>query len=267
MATDDVQILDESSFKAPQKKRRSDCVSYTLKIINPMNKSGVEVRKWNIDFAFTDISEMKHQLLEDVCACADGEELTFGYLQPGHGTKGRQVPLLNSSDLSNMYSAHDGRKQIILWVKISKKKVTPPPPKRQRTTLVSESSNKASNAAGSSRFSAQQQKMTELEAIVNELSERHGNTYTVEHTRAWAHMLQMKKHDSYEEPPQKPFFKTAKSLPSKSSDTMSPGKRIQYRSQCIEQLDKWHDLKKRGVITESQYAEMQDAILSDIKKF
>lgn len=56
-----------------KKKRRSGCVSYTLKIINPMNKSGVEVRKWNIDFAFTDISEMKHQLLEDVCACADGE--------------------------------------------------------------------------------------------------------------------------------------------------------------------------------------------------
>ena len=105
-----------------------------------------------------------------------------------------------------------------------------------------------------------------MEAIVNELSERHGNTYTVEQTRAWAHMLQMKKHDSYEEPPQKPFFKQ-QSLPSKSSDTMSPGKRIQYRSQCIEQLDKWHDLKKRGVITESQYAEMQDAILSDIKKF
>lgn len=81
-------------------------------------------------------------------------------------------------------------------------------------------------------------------------------------------MLQMKTHDSYEEPPKKPFFKAAqKDASSKASDTMSPGKRIQYRSQCIDQLDKWHDLKKRGVITESQYAEMQDAILSDIKKF
>ena len=49
---------------------------------------------------FTDISEMKRKLLEDMCACLEGEELTFGYLQPGHGTKGRQVPLLNSSDLS-----------------------------------------------------------------------------------------------------------------------------------------------------------------------
>ena len=80
-------------------------------------------------------------------------------------------------------------------------------------------------------------------------------------------MLQMKKHDSYEEPPKKPFFKTTKAGPTKPQGVMSPGKRIQYRSQCIDQLDKWHDLKERGIITESQYSEMQDAILSDIKKF
>ena len=108
--------------------------------------------------------------------------------------------------------------------------------------------------------------MSELEVIVDDLSERHGDAYTTEQIRAWAHMLQMKKHNSYQEPPKKPFFKTAKGGP-KTQDGMSPGKRIQYRSQCIDQLDKWHDLKKRGVITESQYSEMQEAILSDIKKF
>ena len=47
---------------------------------------------------------------------------------------------------------------------------------------------------------------------------------------------------------------------------MSLSKRIQYRSLCIEQLDKWHDHKKRDVITDSQYAEMQNVIFSDIKK-
>ena len=41
----------------------------------------------------------------------------------------------------------------------------------------------------------------------NELSDQHGDVYTTEQIRAWAHMLQMKKHDSYEEPPKKPFFK------------------------------------------------------------
>ena len=221
---------------------------------------------------FTDIADLKRRLLQedDVDDIQDGEELTFGYLQPGHGIKGRQFSLLNSSDLSAMYSIHHGRKHINMWAKISKIKAAPPPQKRQRRSPVTESLGKTSVAAGPSKYIAQQQKMTELEVIVSELSEQHGNSYTTEQVRAWAHMLQMKKHDSYEEPPKKPFFKTAeKGAPSKASvsDTMSPGKRIQYRSQCIDQLDKWHDLKERGIITDSQYAEMQDTILSDIKKF
>ena len=33
------------------------------------------------------------------------------------------------------------------------------------------------------------------------------------------------------------------------------------RSECINQLDKWHSLMERGVITVEQYKEFQDAIL------
>ena len=77
--------------------------------------------------------------------------------------------------------------------------------------------------------------MTVLEVIVDDLSERHGDAYTTEQIRAWAHILQMKKHDSYEEPPKKPFFKTIKACPTKPQGVMSPFKRIQYRSQCIDE--------------------------------
>ena len=79
-----------------------------------------------------------------------------------------------------MYSIHHGRKQINLWVKISKKKATPPPPKR--ASPVTESLGKTS--AGSSKYTAQQQNMMELEVIVREMSEQHGNTYTTEQIRA-----------------------------------------------------------------------------------
>ena len=138
-----------------------------MKIISPRRKSEAKARKWGVDVVFTDVAEMKHRLLQetDVNDILDGEELTFGYLKPDHGTKGRQFPLLNSSDLSSMYSIHHGRKQINLWIKISKKKAMPPPPKRQRTSPVIESSGRTS--AGSSKYTAQQQKMTELEVIVN----------------------------------------------------------------------------------------------------
>ena len=135
-------------------------VSYTLKIINPRRKTADKAREWDVNVLFTDVAEFKHQLLQedDVNDVRDGEEITFGYLQPGHGIKGRQFPLLNSSDLSTMYSVHQGRKQINLWVKISKIKASPPPPKRPRTSPVTESSGKTSVAAGSSKYTAQQQK-------------------------------------------------------------------------------------------------------------
>ena len=153
---------------------------------------------------------------------------------------------------------------------LSKKNDIPPVQTRQRTSPTAEISSKTSGAIGtshSSKFTAQQQKMTELEEIVDKLSELHESVYTVEQIRAWAHMLQMKKHASYEEPPNKPFFKRAKSNPANATSGMSPGKRIQYRSQCIDQLDKWHTLKERGVISAAEYSEMQSAILSDVKKF
>ena len=73
--------------------------------------------------------------------------------------------------------------------------------------------------------------MTEVELIVEELESIHdAGHYTPEQLRAWAHMLQMKKQDSY------PFFKSkaiAHKLDDKSSDVLSPGKRIHYRYECI----------------------------------
>ena len=40
--------------------------------------------------------------------------------------------------------------------------------------------------------------MTQVQVIVDELEERHGTSkkYSLEQFRAWAHMLQLKKHDS-----------------------------------------------------------------------
>ena len=37
------------------------------------------------------------------------------------------------------------------------------------------------------------------------------------------------------------------------------------RSECIQQIDEWYDLKQKGAISEAQYEELQAMILSDIK--
>ena len=126
--------------------------------------------------------------------------------------------------------------------------------------------SKRPTLATNSKYNMQVQKMNELEEIVEELSKQHGDEFTVEQIWAWAHLLQMKKHDSYDSPPQKPFFKR-NSASKFIADGISPGKRLQYRSQCIDQLDKWHSLMERGAITQDQYSESQKTILSDIQKF
>ena len=74
----------------------------------------------------------------------------------------------------------------------------------------------------------------------------------------------MKSHHSYELPPQKPFFgKQAQTLGAASS----PGKRIQLRTQCIDQLTKWHKLMEDEVISTEEYQEMHKTIMNGIKKF
>ena len=62
-------------------------------------------------------------------------------------------------------------------------------------------------------------------------------------------------------PPKKRFFEKPKDNVVGVTSGLSPSKRLNMRSECITQLDKW---LKREV--SSQYKEVQDSILSDIKK-
>ena len=39
----------------------------------------------------------------------------FGYIEPGHGVKGRQKRLMSNDDIADMYAFHDGKKEILLW--------------------------------------------------------------------------------------------------------------------------------------------------------
>ena len=46
---------------------------------------------------------------------------------------------------------------------------------------------------------------------------------------------------------------------------ISPCKRFNMRTACIEQLDKWYTLLEKGRITQKQYSQLQEKILSDIQ--
>ena len=81
--------------------------------------------------------------------------------------------------------------------------------------------------------------------ICQELVEKHEEVYSAEQRRAWVHLLQMHKHDSYDEPPNKPFFRNGCSRKGKylatagaSTVTISPGEHVAMQGQLIEQISR-----------------------------
>ena len=91
-------------------------------------------------------------------------------------------------------------------------------------------------------------------------------------------MIYLKTHDSLDNPPDKPFFtgqrkcaspESTQSLVSKkptSGGVISPGKRVNIRSELIDQLIKCQDLIDPGVITKEVFDELRLTILADLKK-
>ena len=124
-----------------------------------------------------------------------------------------------------------------------------------------------------SRYSTHSEKMAEVSIIEEELLEIHDGQYSGEQIHAWANLIQMGKHTSYECAPKKQFWKkpsgTKCSSPAMSESvvTVSPGKKVQLQGQLIDQLLKWHDLLEKGGIDQTQYDEMQSNIMKDVKKF
>ena len=184
------------------------------------------------------MGDFQHYILND--------DFQFGFIAPGHVSRGRQVSLKTNSDLEKMYDEHKKRREVVLWLKVVKEQRKRP--LSNSAVINIEFKTKRPNVEqGSSRGSNYQghlKHFSDIQCIVEKLEKMHAGDYSPEQLRAWAHMIDMKKHSSYDTPPHKPFFKRAVS--GTKELCMSPGKRIKYRSECIDQLDKWHALLEKG---------------------
>ena len=49
--------------------------------------------------------------------------------------------------------------------------------------------------------------------------------------------------------------------------TISPGKRINLRGQCVEQFFCLHQLMEKRGISKAEYDEMQESIMAEVRKF
>lgn len=279
------QISSQNSTNVSAVVEKGWSYCYSVKVINARKKSDFTLEKFRLPGKFTTVTELKEKLSEFLKYPVE----TAGYITPGHGVKGKMQDLVNCEDLHEMYKCHDKRKEILLWCfKPGDLPQEKRPRKRSRSTDEDDDTPKSSK----SKRDTIAKKISEVEEIVQKLKDKHGPLYSIEKLNAWAHMINIGKHDSYETPPDLPYFrgKAAKKTPSPesvdtsnsnpgtstsagcSSDSgaspagtgVSPAKLINMRTQLLSQMEQWHSLLEKGGITQQQYDELQAAILKDI---
>jgi len=246
--------------------------------MNPTRKSDYTVKNLDGKSHYVSRDDLKAKLSDTLDFPAE----RFGYIEPGHGLKGKSHWLTTDSDLEEMYQMHKSRREILLWCY----KDTGDCQSRaegQRCKKCSSPGDSDESAAPKPKRDSCAKNIQEVEDIIKALREIHGSTYCTEKLSAWAHLIQMKKHSSYESPPNLPYFKlpktkkktkgsetTADEEPAEDQQTstcttISPSKRVGLRSECIKQLDQWHTLLEKGGITKDQYDELQKTIFDDIR--
>ena len=259
--------------------------SYSVKVVNRAKKSVYAMKKLRINRRFKSVDDLKRQLTDSL-----GQSIScdaVGYIEPGHGPKGKQRWLDSREDLDEMYQIYEpyhGKREILIWCYESSSN-TVGGDKRGKTRKRSYSPVGDTCAKFTKRHDACVQKLSEVEEIVTELKEKHESEYSIEKLNAWAHLIHLGKHASYETPPDLPYFKkregrvyqnkantiekeqptpTVAMLGSGASN--SPAKRLGFRTENIDQLSKWHNLLEKGGITQQEYDELKKTILQDIIK-
>ena len=247
-------------------------INYNVKIINPKKKSIHTTKSLPQSDRFDTLSDLRRYVKEKLGQLQG----TLGYIEPGHGAKGKMRELHDDEDVAEMYVLYKRKSDVLLWlygsVDVEESDDATLTRKRPRTDMPLPTSTKRDSIAKT---------LSTVEDIVIKLKERHGESgLSVEQFNCWAHMINSGKCSSYEEPPNFPFFKKTKGkmvqegdAPAENScptplvtNSASPMKRLNMRTQCIEQLSKWHVLLESGAITQVQYEELKSSIIDDMKK-
>ncbi len=236
-------------------------------VIHPNKKKEYFVQKLKVTKRFESLSEVSH-CIASTLKCSDISQV--GYIEPGHGVKGKQHWLMEDYDLQDMYACKSN--SILFWCFNPQLLSSSSEGTRPRKRHAEES-----EVQPQSKRDAYAKKISDVEDIVKKLEDKHGSKYTVEEMNAWAHMVHVKKRTSCDVPPNLPYFTGNKkrvadagttavdtqAFPSGATNT-SPSKRVNLRSECITQLDKWHSLLEKGAINQVQFDELQKTILKDI---
>ena len=168
-----------------------------------------------------------------------------------------------------MYNEYRGKKEIILWFYANNKPDEGSKKGKKRTHSPGEAEH---TKRANYRTTAQTEKMEKVEKILKKLKEKHTGDYTEEKLRAWAHLIQMEKHTLLI--PSHLICHISRDANVQTHRYLIPLHKHQQaylhasdfnmRTACIEQLDKWYSLLEKGGITQQQYDQLQEKIMSDM---
>lgn len=262
--TDDIQVVGEDSTSDSADIQAQ--FDYSIKIVNPARMSEyktVRVCKWSrCDTLITLRAFLRTKVppVEINGETPNFEAVDIGYIEPGHGMKGKKQWLIRDGDIGEMYKLHEGKQNILLWA----------------YSKTSSTKNKPRGVG--SNFEQHKESLSEVDEKYDELRKKHGEKkYTMEQLRMWAQYIHLGKYQSMDEPPDKPFWtgrqrqhscQQAKRHCVHDVATESPTKRskVVIRSELLDQLGKWHKLNEAGVVSDSEYEDLKKTILSDIKQ-
>ena len=237
---------------------------YFLKVVNPSKMSefvNLRLGTWK---QCETLSALRCLLEEKTCLPSEVkinkpnfQIVEIGYIEPGHGLRGQKVWLYADADLKGMYDKLTGKKSIQLWC---------------YTHVTATKSQKETSKDLSASSESQK---SDVDAVYEQLREKHSSYYDEERLRMWAHLVQMGKHTSLDEPPDKPYFRGCKRPNNEQGASgctktrvvsSSPGRKVSMRTELIDQLEKWNQLRTSGMIDENEYQELRKTIIIDIKE-
>ena len=253
----------------------TDQFEYTLKIINPSRMSDFKNVDIHAKSYCSSLDELRKFIASKLPATVDPpdmEAVDMGFIEPGmEGRVGKCGFLVMR--ISKQCIRHSKEKREFCYGATHRalhKERHKNLQNLQKKKETSESTKKTK-----STYETQLKRQEEVEKIFHELEEKHSGKYKVEQLRTWAHMYHLKTHDSLDIPPDKPFFrgnvkKRPSSLTSSGERTpeskraavttragVSPGRRVNIRSELIDQLKKCQDLVDTGAISKEIFEDLQ----------
>lgn len=222
--------------------------SYTLKLVNPKSKSDFLTIKLGTAKNLSSLQQFMYKTISTnpKFKAPDLTNVEMGYIESGHGLKGRKIWLYADGDVDVMYDYFKRSTSILLWCYMEADTQTA---KKKKVGSAAKSSKSGT------KYGQHLEERTAVDDLYKELQEKHTG-YSPRRLGAWANMVNMKTWTSLDEPPNKPFFtRGCKRTNSKCSTCVetpvtkkppsidSPGRKVRVRTELIDQLDKFTSLR------------------------